>query len=380
MWTKRGRSLLGLSLILFMVMSYGALSKAEDPDKGVYTVRKGDTLWHISGSYLNNPRLWPKIWHNNRYIQNPNLIYPGDPIVIPGWGPLDQGARAPGGPTQKGEFAVSPEVMEEGQKAVSAGLAGEEGEKAETSMETAVGSKFEIQPYQPAPLVTLQLVADSGFIGSEGILREPRKIAQRLGKIEELSARDWVIVNFGSKGEVKVGDRFSILRPTRKIEHPVKRGRLGILVLSVGWLEIREVMEDYSKAEIGYSYIPVNVGDRLVPYQVPDFPVGLQAQPSNAEMKGWIAASREERVLGDRDIVYIDLGEKQGVKPGDVFSILRPDMVMKRLNPQRTQSSFTPMGELVVLRPGDETSSALISECHGEIERGDQVVLGKRIP
>ena len=51
---------------------------------GTYTVVKGDCLWKIAKKFYGNGSQYTKIYNANRdKISNPNLIYPGQVLVIP---------------------------------------------------------------------------------------------------------------------------------------------------------------------------------------------------------------------------------------------------------------------------------------------------------
>ena len=61
--------------------------EAPDPEDGVvyYTVESGDTLSKIAKEYLGDAMAYPKIFEANReVIKDPDLIYPGQKIRIPG--------------------------------------------------------------------------------------------------------------------------------------------------------------------------------------------------------------------------------------------------------------------------------------------------------
>lgn len=71
-----------------------------------HTVKRGDTLWDLAQQYLGDPFKWPEIYRrNSATVQDPNLIYPDQLIVIDGEVVADAGTPAdvPGDTTRTGE-------------------------------------------------------------------------------------------------------------------------------------------------------------------------------------------------------------------------------------------------------------------------------------
>ena len=66
-----------------VVAAVASGARAAEPAE-VYVVKKGDTLWAISGVFLKQPWRWPEVWKLNQdEIRNPHLIYPGQVFTIP---------------------------------------------------------------------------------------------------------------------------------------------------------------------------------------------------------------------------------------------------------------------------------------------------------
>ncbi len=69
-----------LLVLLFLFVVF--LSTSVWASEKYYIVKPMDTLWNISTRYYKNPSLWGKVWHNNTYINDPNLIFPGEVLWI----------------------------------------------------------------------------------------------------------------------------------------------------------------------------------------------------------------------------------------------------------------------------------------------------------
>src|SRR4030042_4051024 len=82
------RKLINISITTMLILSIffvlSGLAQEKKEAEGVYTIKKGDTLWDISSRFLKDPFLWPSLWQRNPYITNPHWIFPGQPIRLTG--------------------------------------------------------------------------------------------------------------------------------------------------------------------------------------------------------------------------------------------------------------------------------------------------------
>jgi len=48
----------------------------------VHIVARGESLWKLAERYFGDGWDWFRIWRANRWIDDPNLIHPGQELVI----------------------------------------------------------------------------------------------------------------------------------------------------------------------------------------------------------------------------------------------------------------------------------------------------------
>lgn len=74
-----------LTAVLAALALVPAAASAQGGEPQTHTVKKGDTLWDLAQQYLGDPFRWPEIYRRNQStIQDPNLIYPDQVIIISG--------------------------------------------------------------------------------------------------------------------------------------------------------------------------------------------------------------------------------------------------------------------------------------------------------
>jgi hypothetical protein len=188
------------------------------------------------------------------------------------------------------------------------------------------------------------------------------------GHKDNLATGDVIYVNRGSQDGVSPGDMFYLQR-----EVDFTFGEDDTYIRRTGWARILAVQEDDAMAEIVQACLDVHVGDYLTPFEpvpVPLLPIEApptRLTPETGRMRGEIVASLDDlATLGQGYLVSIDLGQEDGVVPGNVFTIFR---YLYDGAPRKV------LGTLAVLTVQREHSTARIMQSLDYIEVGDLIEL-----
>jgi len=345
-WIMVGALLLGFSHISQVMAQEPTPSAEADKETYIHVVVKGDTLWDICEGLYGNPWVWPKVWQLNPHITNPHWIYPGTELRVYYEIPKDF------------EMVTA---MEEG------GPTGELG--AEVTPTTPP------PPLPPrAPTLTFSEIDQVGFItpfqpkGDGKILGEERN--RKL-----IGAADKIYVQLHDSAEAEEGDKFFIFRTSEMIKHPVTGKDVGYLNSILGVVEITEVSEEFAKAVVVSSYDYIIQGNKLMPYKKRSGEITLE--PGDEPIEGNIIMSAGDNfIIGDRQIVFIDLGEADDIKAGNRFEVFRkPQGHGYFASETKLLLSDEPIGELLVLAAEQETAAALVTSALYEFSPGERVRL-----
>ena len=343
---------------------------------GVYVVRPGDNLWSLSRQFMHNPFLWPRIWERNKFVINPNRIYPGDPLLIPGLAPAPPEALAlPGAPAPVIPAPVPPPG------APPEPIAAAPAVPAEPSREPAPAPTLIAPPPAPILVVTrgqyfcLGFVHEGGPLGVGNILRPLRDS-------QIIQPQDTVFLTLRRGTSVQVGEVFQVVREETVVTHPRTGGGLGRLVRSKGLLQVTEIQERSIRAKVIYGCEDMTAGDTLLRYQETEIPALGRAVPTALSADGMIVHTDLDRVsVGELHIVYIDLGLKAGIVPGDVFSVHRETGLAADPRAWGTiRLSPTLRGELAVVRVTERTATARVLRSDLDLRVGDRIRLAAKMP
>lgn len=331
---------------------------------GTYTIKQADTLWDISNTFLKDPFLWPLIWKVNPYITNPDLIYPGNLLVIPGLAPIERAmeevpAVAPK-EVAKTEAPVvreaPPELPFMGKRVIT--------EKPVEEEEEAPISRLILPEEVAPPLIDKYAMLYAGFVAPNDVSRD--RIVGGLDPKSMFSFDDIILVKMHSPDEVNVGDKLLIYEPHKRVRHPATGKDFGKLTKVLGVLQITaKEPSGIVSGKVTISFDAIEKGSLVTTYEEPV----LVYPPSETKAKdiaGYILEVRDTRTLnGQIDVVYLDKGSLDGVEPGDRFTVY--------LEPRVKGYPNKVIGEVQVFLVKDRSATAVVKKSTDAVARGDRI-------
>ena len=298
-----------------------------------YTVQKGDTLWDLSQKFSDTPWQWPEMWKENSQIANPHRIYPGQRIRLF----RHRGAQA-------------------------------YGEKDSLKDKSVVDR----------PELTNMLEFHFAAMDRVGFIRkDPVQSLGTIFKVEGqkvmISTGDMVYIKPEKDITFEKGSKLTIYRTLKPIKSRKTNEEIGIQHYLTGAVEITIVRPDFVLGRIVDNYRPIKVGDLLMPYYRRQPRIGMHQSPEGLE--GHIIESEEhQRMFGESTIAFIDKGEQEGVRPGQMYSIYKQEKY--RINSKdKNETTLTPvfLGELLVLHTEKTTATVMITDSIRAIEPGTKI-------
>jgi hypothetical protein len=330
-----------LALLFFCLAGSAPVAAAEVEQPTIYTIVRGDTLWGLSKRFLNDPYYWPNLWAANQTIGNPHFIYPGQRVRV---------------------YSDRIEIEEAGKPAAE--------KPGKPAGETA-------RPAEEAPQTTgFAVTGSEGFLMENGTPPSGMIVSTHQNRMM-VGEDDIVYADIGRGHGANVGDRFSIFKKMGAVSHPITNVILGDRVMPLGELQLSEVEENASRAIITKSFQEIGAGSFLLPYRDRQVTVPLRA--ADRDLVGYIVETQTgNTALAVRDVVYLDLGQAQGLQAGNLLYIVRDVVPDQRYAMARIEKlPVDVIGALVVVQSGINSSTAVIVKSVDTVYRGDRVELKK---
>lgn len=247
------RLILTLVVLFFFVFTTNAQEKKEE--EGIYTIKRGDTLWDISNRFLKDPFLWPKLWQRNPYITNPHWIYPGNPLRL--------------SPFEEVKKEEPPKMIEEKPKEVVEKVVEKKVEPPprEEKPEPPVLPKIEAKPIAPPEKkrVGFPEIRSAGFIGDLHYSGIGVVLDSKEGK-NLMSEGDIAYLAFKTKESVAVGNKYTLFRASDVIVDPLTKKKVGRKYNITGNIQIIDQFGNFYTAKIIEAFDYIGKGDMVQPY------------------------------------------------------------------------------------------------------------------
>lgn len=344
--------LLGLALGLSLTSAAATTDLSQylrDDHPEVYTVVKGDTLWDISGRFLERPWLWPELWRVNPQIENPHLIYPGDRISL---------------------------VWVDGQPRLTLerGDAGRTYRMTPSDTET-LEPRIRSTPLESA-IPAIRLDAIQGFLVQNRVV-EPSVLERAPYVVQGESER--IVVGAGDRvyvrGALPDSESFNLVRKGPLYVDPESNEVLGREATYIGLGQAVSQEDDIATLFVSSSREEVQVGDRILPTEERRLESTFFPSAPADQVDGQIiSVFGGVTQVGQFDVVVLNRGEREGLEPGNVLAIYkRGALARDRIANQTIRLPSERAGLLMIFRTFNKLSYGLVLETERPLAVNDQV-------
>ncbi len=342
------------------------------PDE--YTIRRGDTLWAISGLFLKSAWRWPELWGMNLAdIRNPHLIYPGQTLYL---------ERLNGRATLRSRRSTA------------------DGAPMDT-VRVSPRTRIELLADDALPTLKSHLIepflAEPVIVDENGLTLAPRIVAAQEGRVL-LTRGDRAYAR--GQGDAMLVDEpaqrqkaYRVFRNATPLKDPVTGDILGYEAQYVGKALL--VHGESTQASVDKDGKPrtdiipatidivgakeeMRVGDRLLPeppQQLLSYAPHAPQGPVNARIVSVYGSAVVN--AAQNQVVTINLGTRDGIESGHVLAILKDGArLIDKTDPARPELKLPDErnGLLMVFRTFEKLSYALVLDITDGVQVGDRLV------
>ncbi|MBS0610979.1 MAG: LysM peptidoglycan-binding domain-containing protein [Proteobacteria bacterium] len=336
-----------------------------------YVVKRGDTLWGISGMYLQRPWRWPELWGMNlQQIANPHRIYPGQTLYLEKAEGYARLRTSPAGTAEAETVTVrvSPRTRYDS--------------LADTALPTL--KMHLIEPFLVQPLV----------VDEPTLAQAPRIVATRDERVIMASGdRAYVRGPQGNPLELEPGvsREYRVFRNVVALKDPDTGAVLGHEAQYLGRAELvrGEAIEpspDGKEAEIVPATVDLSgakeamrPGDRLLPAPQRSFVSFVPHAPQLPVQASVVSIYGSDAVAnaGQNQVVTINRGTQDGMDAGLVLQLrTRGERIKDKTDADRTMIRLPSEanGLAMVFLAFERVSYALILQTDRGVRVGDRLV------
>ena len=192
---------------------------------------------------------------------------------------------------------------------------------------------------------------------------------QTTGNHMRLGSWDVLYLRLKNHSDVAPGDLFTIYKRAHKVFHPTTGQYLGHLINRLAVVQVNQIDKDLTTVQIIRVYAAVSPGDPVMKFVPPTDEGAAVDQLPVGDMEGRVVEFQSNmgimNLVAQRNIVYLDRGREDGIRPGDRMDVVRSGGGL----PQRV------VGELKILSIEDRTATALITKSISRVLKGDRFMV-----